>query len=90
MTVREWIKEHDDNLIVLEGPEFDKAIIGICDTFKGMAVAYDRETVIKVLMESGMNEEEAEEYFLFNTLGSYVGEHTPVYISSFKYMEWDY
>jgi hypothetical protein len=28
-----------------------------------------------------MTEEEAEEYFSFNTLGAWVGEHTPLFLT---------
>ena len=31
-------------------------------------------------MADGMTMDEAEEYFHFNVLGSYVGEYTPVFI----------
>jgi hypothetical protein len=31
-------------------------------------------------MKQGMDEEEAEEFFSFNTLGAWVGENTPLFL----------
>ena len=61
-----------------------------------LAVAYDYQKCIEILMdgaktpclgdggvitmEGGMTYEDAVEYLEFNTLGAYVGEHTPVFI----------
>ncbi len=37
--------------------------------------------MIAKLMTDGMSEEEAEEFFDYNQLGSYVGEQTPCFIT---------
>ena len=60
-------------------PEYDKAIIG--KTTKGQVV-YDVDACVQVLMDDGMEAEEATEHFWFNTEGAYVGEMTPVFIHS--------
>jgi hypothetical protein len=61
----------------------DAAIVGLVSAFgKEPVVCYDREKVIEILMEDGMDEEEAEEFFSFNIEGAYVGEATPMFISS--------
>jgi len=80
----EWIEENIGNVTVLPN-QYDHAIMGICYSFGGEAkTAYDLDKIIKVLMEEdGMTNEEAEEFFDFNILGSYVGETTPVYIRSY-------
>ena len=58
---------------------FDDALIGI-DQVNYVAV-YDVDKCIDILKEtSGMTQEEALEWFEFNTLGSYVGEYTPRFI----------
>ena len=45
-----------------------------------MAV-YDVDKCIDILKEtSGMTQQEALEWFEFNTLGAYVGEYTPRFI----------
>jgi len=65
----------------MDPEDYDKAIIGVMEAFGGKyAVAYDYDKVIKVNMDTGMNYEEAVEWWSFNQIGSYVGEHTPVFI----------
>jgi hypothetical protein len=44
-----------------------------------MAICYDTDKVIEILMED-MSEDEAWEYFEYNVLGAWVGEHTPVFL----------
>ena len=47
-------------------------------------VVYDKGKILETLMsEDGMDEEEAEEFFSFNIIGSYIGKHTPIYIEVF-------
>jgi len=59
-----------------------EAIIGIGERC-GMEPVFimDTEKCIECLMKQGMNREEAQEYFDFNTLGAYVGASTPIYMS---------
>jgi hypothetical protein len=45
------------------------------------ALIYDRAKIIERLKQDGMSEEEAEEYFEFNILGSYVGEKMPIFLN---------
>ncbi len=56
---------------------FDDALIGI-DQVNHVAV-YDADKCISVLSES-MTEQEAIEWFEYNTLGAYVGKYTPRFI----------
>ena len=43
---------------------------------------YDRYMCIEILMkEDGMSEEDAEEHFSYNVIGSYVGENTPAFVT---------
>jgi hypothetical protein len=63
---------------------FDEALIGYVERFgnKGpySVALYDRAKCIKVLMDrDGMSEEEAVEFFNFNTAGAYAGPHTPAF-----------
>ena len=61
---------------------YDDCIMGLCHQFgRPPVIAYDRDKVIKKLMKD-MTWEEAEEYFEFNQIGAYMGEHTPVFIST--------
>ena len=59
----------------------DEAIIGIGRQFNKNLVIYDEDKCIKILMErDGMSEEEAIEFFEFNVVGAYVGDHTPIFV----------
>jgi len=57
--------------------EYDSAIIGLDS--KGRVV-YDIDKCIEVLVDGGMEYEEASDYFWFNTEGAYYGEMTPLFI----------
>ena len=62
---------------------FDDALIGV-DMFSYTAV-YDVDKCVDILMkETAMTLEEAQEYFEFNTLNAYMGEHTPKYIKIYN------
>lgn len=61
--------------------DMKKAVIGYVER-AGMQpqILLDRKKCIGVLVEEGMSWEEAEEYFEFNTLGSFMGdEGTPCF-----------
>lgn len=78
---RDEIAEFNEELLMLEPAYFDKAIVGVVTNIKNQAVCYDVNKIIKILMkEDKMSEEEAREYFEFNILGAWVGEHTPMYL----------
>ena len=60
---------------------FDRALAGIgyrCGL--GPIAIYDRGRCIEILMEDGMTETQAEEFFSFNVEGAYMGEGTPLYV----------
>tara|TARA_X000001036_G_C20550518_1_gene754185 strand:+ start:599 stop:853 length:255 start_codon:yes stop_codon:yes gene_type:complete len=68
----------DNECLVADG--FDSALIGISEGMNPVAV-YDVDKCIQVLMEDeGMTDEEALDYFYYNTVGAYVGEKTPLFI----------
>jgi|TARA_R100000482_G_scaffold24765_1_gene7459 hypothetical protein len=60
---------------------FEEALIGFGYQFNKTLAVYDRTKCLNILMSTGMDYEEAVEYFEFNVVGSYVGETTPVFIS---------
>lgn len=64
----------DEDFLFADG--FDDAIIGIDSVSR--RVIYSVFNCIEILMDE-MSEEEAIDYFEFNTLGVYVGEKTPVW-----------
>ena len=79
---REEIEQNypEDKLLFADG--FDEAIIGVAQQFNSLSVAYDKDKCISILMtqDEEMTIDDAEEYFSFNIIGSYVGEHTPSFI----------
>ncbi len=82
--VRAWIAEHNEEALLADG--FEDAIIGIAERCsKQPLVVYDAEKCIKILMErDGMEEDEAAEFFQFNTLGAWMGEHTPLFLWKYE------
>ena len=71
----------EDDLLFLDGPEFDVAIIGVLERFGAVSAAcYDYEKVMQVLMDRGMNAEDAREWYEFNILGAWMGDTTPVFV----------
>ena len=76
---------HDDEEILrIDG--FDEACIGWTDTWSGnnrpIRLVYDAVKIIQILMQQGMDESEALEYFDFNIAGAYLGSNTPVIINN--------
>ncbi len=69
----------DDTILYADG--FEEAFIGYSWRFHdGPLATYDRDKCIKILTrDMGFND--AIEFFEFNTLGSWVGEKTPVFVS---------
>jgi len=71
------ISEEHPELLTLDG--FDEAVLGVVERAGLLAVCYNRNKIIEILMRD-MNNEEAWEYYEFNILGAYMGEATPVYL----------
>jgi len=69
----------DEDILMADG--FDEAVIGI--ETKTMRVIYSVSKCIEILVEQGMSEFEAIEYFDFNVSGSYVGEKTPIWCDDY-------
>ena len=63
--VQEYLEEIEASAITLD--EFDSAICGIVEINDEHHVVYNRRKCIEALMSQGMEADEAEEYFCFNT-----------------------
>ena len=63
---------------------FDNAIIGVSMGIScGTKVVYDAEEMARTLVVSeGITEQEAWEYLEFNTFNAYVGDNTPIFVST--------
>mgnify|MGYP003133357486 FL=1 len=76
--VFEFLDQFGMDALVADG--FDDAIVGVVLQDEHPKVVYDSYKCIDMLIEEGMSEEEATEYFDYNVSGSYVGKQTPIFI----------
>ena len=79
--IKEKIEEilgEDENVLLADG--FEDAFVGIGRQFGRPLAVYDRFECIEILIKEGMSEEEAEEYFQYNTEGAWVGDQTPIFL----------
>ncbi len=78
--IREWIAEHNPEALLADG--FEGAILGIAERCsQPTLVVYDAEKCIELLMaDSDMSEEDAREWFSFNTTGAWAGPGTPLFL----------
>ena len=78
MLAQEW----DTELLFLSDVEFDEAIIGVAERIgQEPVVAYDTTKLVEILSRS-MSVDEAYEFFDYNILGAYVGDKTPLFITT--------
>ena len=79
---REEISEINPEALLCDG--FDDAIIGMAERINiGPIVAYSVSKIIDIMMErDGMTYEEAYEYYDYNILGTYLGDNTPIFITT--------
>ena len=81
--VRDWITGQNEDAIIYD--DMADAFIGMCEQFgRPPVVAYDFNKCIKILIEDGMDEDEAMDYFYVNTLGTWAGDSTPVFITMYE------
>lgn len=78
--LREWVALHNEEALLADG--FEGAFIGVAERCSQPPVAvYDGKRCIEILMKrDGMDQEEATEFFTFNTLGAWVGAGTPLFL----------
>jgi len=79
--ISESLAEMNPEALLADGLE--EALIGFTLNHHLSPVAvYDYALCIRVLVDrDSMSEEEADEYLSFNTLGAYVGQNGPIYVS---------
>ncbi|MDA7495831.1 hypothetical protein OAL45_00340 [bacterium] len=79
--IKEELSYINEQALFADG--FDDGLIGI-DQVNYVAI-YDVDKCIDILKEtSSMTQQEALEWFEFNTLGAYVGEYTPRFIKVYQ------
>jgi len=74
------LAEENPDALLANG--FEAAFIGVCRRFgQPPLAAYDVAECLRILVDRDeMSYEEAEEYFEFNVIGAWMGEHTPVFV----------
>lgn len=73
----------DEQLLLADG--YEAALIGYGQQFNNTFAVYDRSKCIQILIDrDGMTYEEANEYFEFNTVGAWMGVHTPAFMEFFE------
>ena len=77
--MRDCLAEYNEDMLFADG--FDDALVGYVERADLPPIAcYNKDKCIEVLMKD-MTFEEAEEYFYFNTVGAYVGDNTPCFLT---------
>jgi hypothetical protein len=79
---REEISEINPDALLCDG--FDDAIIGMAERINlGPVVAYSVSKILDIMIErDGMTYEDALEYYSYNIIGSWMGENTPIFITT--------
>ena len=75
----EFIEDNYPNALIANG--FDDAIVGIVERY-GMnpVVLYNKDKCLQILQNrDGMSESEAIDFYYYNIVGAYMGEHTPCF-----------
>ena len=87
MSKRDDLVEYtaDEELLFLDEEKFDAAILGVTERCGQVnTVCYDTQKIIEILMEDGMSDEDAWEYYTFNIAGAWVGERTPTFLDIYE------
>lgn len=77
------LESRDESLLLADG--FDDAFIGVSDRMNEPLLAvYSYDKMVEVLKSrDGMTDEEACEYIDFNVVGAWVGDRTPIWVTSY-------
>jgi len=62
--------------------QLDEAFVGVVERFGMEPIAlYDYHKCIEIYMEDGMTYDEAVDFFGFNTIGAWIGDRTPAFVT---------
>ena len=76
----------DDSIITADG--FELAFLGCGYSFNGSYAIYSLSNCLEILMQRDeMTYDEAEEFFEYNVIGSFVGDRMPVFLLQMKEVE---
>ena len=80
----EEVLAENEALLLEPRSDYDSCIIGIGYRFStGPLAVYSIPLILQVMDGWGMTEEEAQEFFEYNTLGAWMGEGTPLFMHPF-------
>jgi len=68
----------DEECLTADG--FEDALVG-CTYGANVVAVYDINKMIEILVEEGIEYDDAVEFLDYNVVGAYVGEKTPQYIN---------
>jgi len=82
--LRGWMAAFDEDMLLADG--YEDAVLGVAERCgQPSLVVYDADQCINVLVKrDGMDHDDAEEFFHFNTLGAWMGEHTPLFLWKYE------
>jgi hypothetical protein len=81
---REYLEENNPEVLILEPPSLDAAILGLVDLGDKEVLLYSTRKLIECFEKEGMSYDEAVEWVDFNVLGAYMGPYTPKFLT----VEW--
>ena len=82
--IQDYCLNHFHEPIIL-ADGFELAFLGCGYSFIGAYAIYSFSDCLEILMQrDGMTYDEAEEFFEYNVIGSYVGDRMPVFLLSMK------
>lgn len=82
--VRVWLEEQCEGGIML-AHGLDEALIGVGRRCGQPDIAvYSYQRAVVAMMKQGMTQDEAEEFLEFNTLGSWIGKRTPIFVTEYS------
>lgn len=77
--IQKMCEEQEIELLLADG--LDEAFIGYTDEYPPRAI-YDKALCVQCMMDEGLSMEDAIEHLEFNTFYTYVGEQTPLFITT--------
>lgn len=82
--IKEMLSEVNEEALVCD--DLEDALVGIGESYgKSPVAVYNVDKIIQIYMErDSMSEEEAREFFDYNVLGAYAGEHMPIFVTLYK------
>ena len=79
--MQEWAAFFNEEALFADG--FEEAFLGMAERCGQPALAvYDADKCLEILARE-MDKSEAVEFFNFNVIGAWMGEHTPLFLSKY-------